>query len=487
MLEFLVMLLAIALIVLGCAYWQLSNKLTHAPLPPILQPELKGGIEFERLQQTLHSKNEELNQLRAELEQLRIEVSHQQEKLTANELRFADLEQSLTLKEAELLPLQQSAEQYQRMIQALQSNLEIYTRETAYKLALSLTLSNGAYDALLVIDRETNVLAMNTAAEKLFNTQYPVLNRRLLDMTHIPSLELLVADTLINEEELLEEQIIVGERTYRVRVQIIRRDDHEFIGVAMQDVSQLVKLNRARRDMVANISHELRTPIANIRLIIDGLFHEQDKPKRKDSISSLRAIARETDSLLWLVQEMADLSMIESGQAIVRMVEAPLSEIVHDATERLADQYAAKHLRIARHIPEKIQVLCDRDLIQRVVMNLLHNAMKWSLIGDVITISAANAGDEVIISVYDNGTGVPEDQVERIFERFYQVDMSRSGQDGSGLGLAICRHIVEAHGGRIWAEGNTNGAGGRFRFTLLSVEPTLEINGSSEQNGQGGI
>ncbi|MCU0496549.1 MAG: ATP-binding protein [Anaerolineae bacterium] len=484
MLEFLVMLLAIALIVLGRAYWQLSNKLTQAPLPTFVKSASTG--EIERLEQTLQAKNEELNQLRTELDRLRIEVAHQQESLTANEVRLSELHQSLTLKASELTPLQQSVEQAHQTIHSLQSVLEAKTSETAYKLALTLTLANGAFDALLVIDRETNVLAMNTAAEKLFNTQYPVLNRRLLDMTHIPSLELMVEDTLINEEELLEEQIMVGERTYRVRVQIMRRDDHEFIGVAMQDVSQLVKLNRARRDMVANISHELRTPIANIRLIIDGLFHEQDKPKRKDSISSLRAIARETDSLLWLVQEMADLSMIESGQAIVRMIEVSLSEIVHDATERLADQYAAKHLRVARHIPEKMRVLCDRDLIQRVVMNLLHNAMKWSPIGNVVTISAANAGDEVIISVYDNGPGVPEDQVERIFERFYQVDMSRSGQDGSGLGLAICRHIVEAHGGRIWAEGNTDGSGGRFRFTLLSVEPTLEINGYSEQNGQGG-
>jgi signal transduction histidine kinase len=235
--------------------------------------------------------------------------------------------------------------------------------------------------------------------------------------------------------------------------------------------------------MVANISHELRTPIANIRLIIDGLFHDQDKPKRKDSISSLRAIARETDALLWLVQEMADLSMIESGQSIVRMVEVPLIEVVNEAIERLTNQMAAKQLKVVRHIPDKIQVLCDRDLMQRVVMNLLHNAMKWSPVGDAVTINAVIDGEEVVISVFDNGPGVPDSQVDRIFERFYQVDASRSGGEGTGLGLAICKHIVVAHGGRIWAEGNSKGAGGRFKFTLLLAEEVPETTNYYSSNG----
>jgi two-component system, OmpR family, phosphate regulon sensor histidine kinase PhoR len=134
-------------------------------------------------------------------------------------------------------------------------------------------------------------------------------------VTAVPDLEEMVNDALTNQEESFEEQITIRERYFRVQSRVIRQEGHLFIGLALQDITQLVRLNRARRDMVANISHELRTPIANIRMIIDGLFHDQDKPKRKDSISSLQAIARETDALLWLVQEMSDLSMIESGQA----------------------------------------------------------------------------------------------------------------------------------------------------------------------------
>ncbi|RMG88985.1 MAG: sensor histidine kinase, partial [Chloroflexi bacterium] len=210
-------------------------------------------------------------------------------------------------------------------------------------------------------------------------------------------------------------------------------------------------------------------PIARIRLIIDSLFHESEKPKRKDSISSLRAIANETESLQWLVQEMLDLSMIESGQATIRLVDVPLDELVDGALERLEDQCAAKDIKIKSDLPDNLHVLCDRDLARRVIINLVHNAIKWSPKGEKIVIKAEKQADEVIISVLDNGPGISEDQVDRIFERFYQVDASRSGHEGTGLGLAICRHIVEAHGGRIWAESNKEGGGGRFRFTLLAA------------------
>lgn len=341
------------------------------------------------------------------------------------------------------------------------------------KKAIMLTLSNAAYDALIVVNRDCEIVATNTGAEMLFGLESPT-GRKLIDATGVMELEMMVNDALINEEVEFEEQLSLMNRNYRVRAQVYHRDGQHLIGLAIHDITQLVKLNRARRDMVANISHELRTPIANIRLIIDGLFHDQDKPKRKDSILSLREIAKETDNLLWLVQEMSDLAMIESGQSIVRLIDHPLTELVEEAIERMEERAESANITLVRHVPEKMRVLCDRDLIQRVFVNLIHNAIKWSPEGESVTINANNGSDEVTISVLDNGPGVPVEAVDRIFERFYQVDSSRSGGDGTGLGLAICRHIVEAHGGRIWADSNADGAGGRFRFSLLSAGADIE-------------
>ena len=118
-------------------------------------------------------------------------------------------------------------------------------------------------------------------------------------------------------------------------------------------------------------------------------------------------------------------------------------------------------------------MLADGDQVRRVLINLIHNAIKWSPPNEKIRVRAESSGDEVVISVLDNGPGVPEEFRERIFERFYQLDPSRSAGEGTGLGLAICRHIIEAHGGRIWVENNdegTDGTGGCFKFTLPAAD-----------------
>ncbi|MFN8376077.1 MAG: HAMP domain-containing sensor histidine kinase [Anaerolineae bacterium] len=381
------------------------------------------------------------NQTIAELQAL---VQQQQKKLTEQESRIEELKQTLHQKNDEL----------------------------NYKVALALTLANVAYNVLLVINEKRQIIAINDRAEELFGRERPI-GESLISVTSSPELDMMVSDAVANAEEFYEDQLTIKERTYRVNVRVVRRDGNFFIGLALLDVTDLVRLNRARRDMVANISHELRHPIANIRLIIEGLFHEHDKPKRKQSITSLRAIARETDALLWLVEELYDLSMIETGQAIMRLLPSTIRELVNEAEERIHDQSDAKELSFVNEIDPNLVVLCDRDQVRRVLTNLIHNAMKWSPRGEAITVRAFSSVDEVTIIVQDKGPGVADDQVQRIFERFYQVDASRSG-GGTGLGLAICKHIVEAHGGRIWAEGNSTAKGGRFAFTLLSAEATPE-------------
>lgn len=345
--------------------------------------------------------------------------------------------------------------------------------EWAYQKALMLTLANAAYEALMVLNRDFEIIAINNTAEELFGRVRPI-GESLISVTNSLELESVVLRALEYREESFEEQILIEKRHYRVRAQVIQRDGNQFVGLALEDVSDLVRLNRARRDMVANISHELRTPVANIRSIIDSLFHEDDKPKRKRSISSLQAIARETDSLLWVIQEMLDLSMIESGQAILRMVKVNLRDLVEDAVERMTDQADDKEIKIVYEIPKNLLIWCDWDQIRRVLVNLIHNAVKWSPRGTKIHIDTLTSIDEVTVQVTDEGPGVPDDQVERIFERFYQVDSSRSGNEGTGLGLAICKHIVEAHEGHIWAEGKVQAKHGKFLFTLARVEEETE-------------
>jgi two-component system phosphate regulon sensor histidine kinase PhoR len=378
------------------------------------------------------------------------------------------LRQAVAAHESTIGELQKHLVQYQSIITNLRGQIETREQQSRESKALFSTISNVAYDLVFVLNEDRIVIALNQAADALFGRKNPI-GEKIRDVINVPELDEIV-DRAMTEPESLEEQLVVDNRYYRVRTQVIRYEgQHTFIGVAMQDITDLVRLNRARRDMVANISHELRTPIANIRLIIDGLFYDKDRPKRKASIASLRSIARETDYLLHLVQELLDLSMIESGQAILKMVPIYLIDVVGSAVERLRDQFDHKYLKPVIHVPEKLVVLCDFDQTRRVFTNLLRNAIKWSPAGESIIITAKTDGDEATLYIFDNGPGVPEDQKERIFERFYQVDPARTGREGSGLGLAICKHIVEAHGGRIWAESNVTGSGGRFFFTLLDA------------------
>ena len=351
----------------------------------------------------------------------------------------------------------------------LRSKLEKTQIENQETKALSAVICDFSFDIVLLLDQDLSIAMANSRARRLFGDGDPS-GRNLSDLIMSPELASL-AQLALYEDESIEEQFVIEDSNYRARAQAIAVGGApRFIIIGMQDITELVGMNRARRDLVANISHELRTPITRIRLIIEGLFLEADKPKRKASIQSLKEIAMETDALLWLAQELLDLSMIESGEAILRLVKTPLKQIVDEAIARLESQAAMKDLKIMSHVPQAYDALCDADQLKRVLVNLLHNAIKWSPPGDLITVTASEQADEFAVSIFDKGPGIPDDLRNRVFERFYQADASRSGDEGTGLGLAICKHIVEAHGGRIWAEGNSRGKGGHFVLTVLKAD-----------------
>ncbi|MXX83065.1 MAG: hypothetical protein F4Y70_06300 [Chloroflexi bacterium] len=370
-----------------------------------------------------------------------------------------------------LSALKASLSHRDEMIRHLRAQLQAAKAEQAETAALSAAIANVNFDSVMVLDEDLRLIVCNEPAANFCKT-HKCIGEPLPVLIDAPDLLELVEMTL-REAEGLEEHFIVDERHYRARTQLLPNGEQRFVSLAIQDISELVSLNRSRRDLVANISHELRTPITRIRLIIDSLFLDADKPKRKASIQSLKEIAMETDALLWLAQELLDLSMIESGEKILRMVPTPLKQVIDEASERLEAQAEMKNLTIISHVPARLGALCDVDQLRRALGNLIHNAIKWSPAHDAITITAAEQADEIIVSVYDNGPGVRDDLRERIFERFYQGDSSRSGDEGTGLGLAICKHIIDAHGGRIWAEGNSQGRGGRFNLTLLKADGEL--------------
>ncbi len=245
--------------------------------------------------------------------------------------------------------------------------------------------------------------------------------------------------------------------------------------VLLQDLTEMRRLETVRRDFVSNISHELRTPLAGLKAVVDtlrdGALEDPAAARR-----FLDRIETEVDALTQMVQELLELSRIESGQVPLRLAPMAVADLVIPPVDRLQPQAERSGLSVTVNLPSAGEepglpsVLADAERVREVVTNLVHNAIKFTPAGGQVTISAHVAGEEVIVSVRDTGTGIPADDLPRIFERFYKADRARSG-GGTGLGLSIARHIVQGHGGRIWAE-SVEGKGSTFYFSLPVANKT---------------
>jgi two-component system phosphate regulon sensor histidine kinase PhoR len=242
------------------------------------------------------------------------------------------------------------------------------------------------------------------------------------------------------------------------------------LGLALADVSEIQRLSRARSDMVANLSHELRTPLTSVRLLADTLTSPTGKdPEVADEL--LVKMVTEVDTLEQIAQEMLDLASIESGRQVVRMVEERLPEILYEPLARLEEQAARRGVQFEVRLPSDLMVLADRGQAARAVQNVLHNAVKFSPDGGTISIEATALPEEqqVTLSIMDQGPGIPPQELDRIFERFFRGDRAR-GTPGTGLGLAIARHVMRAHGGEIVAENRRPpAAGSAFHFTFQAA------------------
>jgi len=256
--------------------------------------------------------------------------------------------------------------------------------------------------------------------------------------------------------------------------------------IILQDLTRVRRLETVRRDFISNISHELRTPMAALKALVDTLRDGalQDPPAAKRFLDRMDV---EVDALTQMVQEFLQLSRIESGRAPIRLEPASVAELVIPPVERLRPQAERAELSVTVEIvPDLPEVLADTDRIQQVVTNVVHNAIKFTPPGGTIAVSASllqsileenwppaeaapdfdrdSSGEWVAVRVKDSGVGIPVDDLPRVFERFYKADRARSG-GGTGLGLSIAKHIVRAHDGTIWAE-SVEGEGATFTFVL---------------------
>lgn len=244
--------------------------------------------------------------------------------------------------------------------------------------------------------------------------------------------------------------------------------------VLLRDLTDLRHTETVRRDFVANVSHELRTPLSALRALVETLQDgAADDPATRAEF--LHGIEVEVERMSQMIAELLDLARIESGMADLDLAQVDLNQVVPPAADRLRAQ-AARHeltLEVAAHA-DPLPVHADPDRTARVVMSLIHNAIKFTPPGGSIRVATHRSDDDAVVSVSDSGAGLALDELDRVFERFYKSDPSRSGA-GAGLGLSIARHTVRQHGGHIWAESPGLGRGATFSVALPLSQPARQV------------
>ncbi len=354
-----------------------------------------------------------------------------------------------------------------RILVAFQHRLEelrdrVARAESDVEAVMSILSRVG--DGVLVTDaRGSIVLANRSQLERLRLSEQRVIGRSLIEVTQDHEVHHVVQQCISSG---LEQRALIETEPGRrfVSVSAMPSGDAGGCVVVFQDRTELRRLEKVRRDFVANISHELRTPLTTLKLLCETLSDGGiDDPAVLAEY--LSRVGVEVDRLAQMVEELGELSRIESGQVRLERTAVRVPDLVARAVARLGAQAIRSELKLELDVPDDLpEALGDERRLEQVLVNLLHNAIKFTSAGGIVCVRAEQSSDEILLSVEDNGIGIPEEDLDRIFERFYKTDKSRSSS-GTGLGLAIARHIVDLHGGRIWAH-SVEGRGARFTFTL---------------------
>jgi len=332
-------------------------------------------------------------------------------------------------------------------------------------------------EGVVAVDRDERVLTINLAAGRLLAVATGGVEGRLIqEVVRNPELHQFIERTFGSTQPvegdivlLTDEAVGEGRRFLQVHGTLLRDAHGESIGavVVLNDVTRLRRLENLRREFVANVSHELKTPITSIKgfveTLLDGAIEQPEDARR-----FLGIIARHADRLHSIVEDLLSLSRIEQGveRGEIPLESNPVRPSVQAAIQACQMRADEKNITVRLNVAEDVRAWTNPPLLEQAVVNLVDNAIKYSEPDKQVLVEAAATGGEVYLIVKDEGCGIEAEHLDRIFERFYRVDSGRSRSlGGTGLGLAIVKHIAQAHGGRVSVE-STPGQGSTFTIHL---------------------
>lgn len=327
-------------------------------------------------------------------------------------------------------------------------------------------------ESVLAVDTNERVISLNHATEELFGIEASNANGRpLQEVVRNPELQRLVASTLSSDRAVEGEINVYGdeERTLQAEGTVLRDAAGEKIGalLVLYDVTALRRLERVRRDFVANVTHELRTPITTIKGFVETLLSGAIE-NEQDARRFLDIIAKHTERLDSIIEDLLALSRFEQDveKAEIVLENRRVADVIQSAVETCRPMARSRSIELRSGGDRDVECRMNARLLEQAVVNLVDNAIKYSDPGGSVDVAVARAGNEIVISVEDRGCGIETRHLPRLFERFYRTDRARSRElGGTGLGLAIVKHIALVHGGRVGVESEL-GRGSVFSIYL---------------------
>jgi two-component system, OmpR family, phosphate regulon sensor histidine kinase PhoR len=325
-------------------------------------------------------------------------------------------------------------------------------------------------EGVAVISGDERIIFSNSAFSRILGLEdvHEIEGRPLLEVARQSDL-LAAIKMALNGQEQVSSEIVVGTvrpRSFAVTAAPVQASNHKGAVLVLHEITDLRRLERVRQDFVANVSHEFRTPLTAIQGFAETLLSGalEDPVNRRRFVEIIREHA---SRLARLTGDLLKLSRIEAGQLKLEFHPVSVGQLIESCVETAQLKAVPRQLALHVHVPEELPAARgDANSLQEVLQNLLDNALQYTPAGGTIEVSALCSDGNVVVTVADTGIGIPQMEQERIFERFYRVDAARSREaGGTGLGLSIARHIMEAHGGRLWVE-SAVGEGSRFHFSI---------------------
>jgi two-component system phosphate regulon sensor histidine kinase PhoR len=338
-------------------------------------------------------------------------------------------------------------------------------------------LFDSMAEGLLVLDETGRIELANRAFGELFRLNTNIRSRTILEALRSHELAEIV-DLLGTEKQVLERELKLPgpeDRWLQVNGASLFNGDGRRHGTILvfHDLTRLKRLENARQEFVGNVSHELRTPLSLIKGYVETLL-DGAKDNPEVAAKFLLTIERNAERLKLLIEDLLTISELESGRVKLNLQEVRLHSTADKVLEDLKSKAGSRNVSLLNQTPD-VEVRADPVRLEQVLGNLVDNAIKYGRPNGTVTIGAREPeSSRVEVSVQDDGPGIPPEALERVFERFYRVDKARwREQGGTGLGLSIVKHIVQTHGGKVWATSEV-GQGTTFYFTLPSDSSAVQ-------------